>query len=435
MLNYECKVENKGSITRELTISVKPDSIREYMDKQLNALQKTAKIKGFRQGKVPLPILKKYFLSDVKSDVFSKVVRDSYTQALEENKIYAVGMPEIEAKSGTELNDNEPLTFTAKVEIFPEVELKDISKVKAVRLSTEVKDAEVDKAVMNLRESHAETVPNEAYSGPAKTEDILEISFKGTVGGEALDSLQGENRQIQLGSKQFMEEFENALIGVKKGDTKTFEVPFPADFSEPKLAGKTVEFTVTVHEFKSRKLPEFDDDFAKRFKAETSLELRKKIFESLKEDREKESRDKLREAVLTEVCALHKFEIPVGLIRSQSEYLMRENGEYLKRQGFTEKMIREYFEKNVGELNKRAEEQVRTSLILDKVAQDQSIKVEDKDLELEYSKVAQRVGMPVDQVHKIYENDDNALRQLRYRIKEERAIEYVLGQVKITEGK
>jgi trigger factor len=186
MLNYECKVESKGPIRRELTISVKPDSIAEYIDKQFKTLSKTAKIKGFRQGKVPLPILKRQFLQDVKSDVFSKVVRDSYVQALEDNKIYAVGMPEIETKSGAELKDGEPLTFTAKIEIFPEVEVKDLAKVKATRQSTEVKDDDIEKAISNIRESHAEVVPNEDYSGPAKTDDILEMSFKGTVDGEAL---------------------------------------------------------------------------------------------------------------------------------------------------------------------------------------------------------------------------------------------------------
>lgn len=435
MLNYECKVENKGSIRRELTISVKPDSIQAYMDKQFNALQKTASVKGFRKGKVPLTVLKRYYLEDVKSDVFSKVVRDSYLQAMDDNKIMAVGQPEIEAKSGTTLNEGEALTFTATIEVFPEIELKDLGKIKVTRQSAEVSDADIEKSIQNIRDSHAEVVPNEAYSGPAKTDDIVEISFKGKVNGEQLDMLTAENRQIQLGAGQFMQEFEDAVIGMKKGETKTFPVPFAADFSEPKLAGKTAEFEVTVHEFKKKQLPELDDEFAKRFKMETALELRKKITETLKEDRAKESRDKLRESVLSELCNLHKFDVPSGLVRSQVEYLMRENAEYLKRQGFTEKMVREYFEKNMEQLNKRAEEQVRTSLILDKIATDQNIKVEGKDLDVEYAKVAERVNMPVDQVRGLYEKDENALRQLRYRMKEDRTIEHVLSHVKITNAK
>lgn len=435
MLNYECKIESKGPIRRELTISVKPDSIQKYIESQLNTVRKTAKLKGFRPGKVPLTLIKQYYLQDVKSDVFSKVVRESYQQALEENKIFAVGMPEIEAKSGATLNDGETLTYTATVEVFPEIKIGDLSKIKVTRQSAEVKDDDVEKSIMNLRESHAEVVPNESYEGPAKTDDLVEISFKGTVDGEALDVLQGENRQIQLGAGQFMKEFEDALIGVKKGETKTFPVEFPKEFSEPRLAGKTAQFEVTVHEFKKKELPAFDDELAKRFKMETSLELRKKVAETLKEDRERESRDKLRENVLEALHRDHNFEVPGSLVQSQVEYLVRENTEYLKRQGFTEKMVRDYLGQNKDQLVKRAEEQVRVSLILDKVAQDQNIQVETKDLEHEYAKVAERINMPAAQVAQLYSNDDNALRQLRYRLKEDRAIDFVLSQVKITEAK
>ena len=435
MLNYECKVETKGPIRRELTISVKPDSIQEYITKQLNNLRKTAKIKGFREGKVPLTMIKQYYMQDVKSDVYSKVIRDSYVQALEANKIFAVGMPEIETKSGADLKDGEALIFTAKIEIFPEIEVKDIAKVKVTRQSPDVTEADIEKSINNIRESHAEVVPNENYNGPAKTDDICEISFTGHVGGDAMPELQGENRQIQIGSKNFMAEFEDALIGMKKGETKTFPIPFAEDFSEPKLAGKTAEFTVTVHEFKKKELPELDDEFAKRFKMETSADMRKKVIETLTEDRARESREKLKENVLTEICSMHKFEVPSGLIRSQVEYLVKENMEYLKRQGFTEKMIRDYLEKNTEQLQKRAEEQVRTSLILDKIAEEQKIKVEAKDLDLEYTKLSERLNLPPDQVRQLYEKDENAIRQLRYRIKEDRTIEYVLGQVKVTDAK
>lgn len=435
MLNYECKVENKGPISRELTISIKSDTIQEYIDSQLQALSRTAKIKGFRQGKVPLQIVKRYYLDDVKSDVFSKVIRDSYIRALEENKIFAVGSPEIETKSGSDLKEGETLTFTAKVEVFPEIQVGDLTKIKATRLSTDVTDEDVEKSIKNIRDSNAAVVPNENYDGPAKDGDIVEVSFSGTVDGEALDVLKADNRQIEIGSKQFMEEFENALIGVKKGETKNFPLPFPKEFSEPKLAGKTAQFTVNVHEFKKKELPEWNDEFAKRFKLDSILEMRKKVAETLKEDRERESREKLKETVLSELVKTHKFEVPAGLVRSQVEYLMRENTEYLKRQGFTDKMVRDYLEQNKGQLETRAEEQVRTSLILDKIASDQKIAVESKDLDHEFSKMSERLNLPSEQVRGLYEKDENALRQLRYRIKEDRTIEYVLAQVKVTAAK
>jgi len=434
MLNYECKIENKSPVRRELTISVKPESIKEYLDEQYDSLRKTAKIKGFRAGKVPLTLIKQYYAEDVRSNVFSRVVRESYIRALEENKIVAVGTPEIEPKAGMDLKDGEVLTFTAKVEIFPEIKVGDLSKIKATRQSTEVKEEDIEKSLTNLRDNHAELLPSDA-EGPAKMGDYVDLSFKGTVDGQELDVLKGENRLVEIGAKRFMEEFETNLVGLKKGDTKKFDVKFPDDISEPQLAGKTAAFEVTIHEFKKKELPPLDDEFAKRFKLESADDLRKKVGETMKEDREKESREKLKEDVLEALVRSHEFEVPASLIRSQLEYLVKENIEYLRRQGFTEKMTREYLDKNRDELSKRAEDQVRASLILDRVAQDQNIRVESADLDHEYTKTAERLNMTLDQVRGLYQNDENALRQLRFRLKEERTVDYVLGQVKITDAK
>jgi trigger factor len=165
---------------------------------------------------------------------------------------------------------------------------------------------------------------------------------------------------------------------------------------------------------------------------ESALELRKKVAESLREDREKEARDALRESVMKELIGLHKFEVPSGMVASQLEYLMRDNAQFLKSRGFTEKMTRDYFEKNKDALAKRAEEQVRLALILDRISETQGIKVERADLDHEYTKVSGRLNLPLDQVKALYERDESALRQLRHRLKEDKAIDYVLGQVKIS---
>lgn len=434
MLNYECKVETKSPIRRELTISVKPESIQAAMDEQFKKVQKKAKIKGFREGKVPLSLVKQYYGEDIKSDVFSKVIRESYVKALEDNKIYAVGTPEIEAKSGMEMKEGQELTFVAKIEVFPEVKVGDLSKLKVERISGDVTDADIEESIQNLRASHGEIVPNESHEGPAKTGDFMDISFKGTIDGKEHDSLKGDNRMIELGAKQYMEEFENALIGLKKGQSKDFDMTFPKDFTDEAMAGRVAKFNVTVHEFKKKQLPELDDEFAKRFKMESALELRKKIAESMKEERSNSARETLKENLMKALVEAHKFEVPQGLINSQLEYLVKENVTYLKRNGFTDKMAKDYLDKNREELSKRAEEQVRASLILDKIAADQDIKVEEADLDLEYSKMAERMNIKPEQIRQLYGNDANAQRQLRYRIKEERAIDWALSQVKVTDA-
>ena len=135
-LNFECKVENKSAIQRLLTITVTPESIQAYIEKQLVAVQKKAKIKGFRPGKVPLAIVKQQYMSDVKSDVFSKVIQDSYVKALTDNKINAIGNPKIEPKSGTTMEAGENLVYTAMVEVLPDFKLSDLSKIKVTKASS-----------------------------------------------------------------------------------------------------------------------------------------------------------------------------------------------------------------------------------------------------------------------------------------------------------
>lgn len=431
MMNFQCKIASKGPIRRELTITVLPEVIREEIERGLATRQKSAKLNGFRVGKVPIGMVRKHFLQDVKSDVFSKLVRESYLKALDDNKLTAVGSPQIQAKSGAELKEGEDLVFTAEVEIFPEIELKDLGKIKVKRPSDEVSEKDIQERIDSLRENQAEIVPDEVAAGPAKQGDHAEISFRGTVDGKELDVLTAQNRMIHIGGRTFMEDFESGVVGMKKGETKEIKVSFPADFSEKNLAGNTAIFEVTLHEFKKKVVPELDDDFAKRFKLDSALELRKKISEGMREEKEREAKEQLKELVLKEVASLHPFEVPQAMTDSQLEYLLRENAMFLKRQGFTEKMIRDYIEKNQESLRAKAQEQVRVSLILDRISEEQGIRVEPADLDYEFDQMATRVNAPVEEVRKIYESDPQALRQLKFRLKETRAIEHILGQVKI----
>lgn len=437
-MNFECTVATTSPIRRELTISVSADSIKDYMEEQFATLQKTAKIKGFRQGKVPVPVLKQYFLGDVKSEVFSKVVRDSYVKALEEKNIVAVGMPEIEAKSNRELKEGEPVTFVARVEVYPEIKLGNLSKLTVERPSSEVTDDEIEASITRIREANAELVTDERdASGPgAKAGDIVSISFTGELpNGQKPDTMKAENRVVELGAGQFMEEFEEGITGMKFGETKTFPVTFPEDFGDKQLAGQKVNFTVTVHEFKMKMVPVLDDELAKKFKCESALDLRKKVTDSMKEDKSRAAREGIKENLLRALIDSHEFEVPSALVQNQAEHLIRENFNVLQRQGFTEKMIREYLEKNRAELDKRATEQVKAALLLQKIAEQQNVKVEEADLDREFAKMAEGSKSSPEEVRKMYESHPDSLRQLRFRLREERTVDYALGEVKVVDAK
>ncbi|MBI2604574.1 MAG: trigger factor [Deltaproteobacteria bacterium] len=422
VLNFDCKVENKSAIVRELTISVKPDSIQAYIEKQFETLQKTAKIKGFRPGKVPLPILKKHYLGEVKSDVFSKVVQDSYSRAIEENKINPIGNPKIEAKSGAGLTEGEALTFIASVEILPEIKVADLSKIKVARPSSDVRDEDVKNAIENLRRAQAEIAPDEGREGPLKDGDLVQLTYSGTIEGKADESLKGANRLLKVGAGQYVDGFEKNILGMKKGETRKFTVTH---------AGKNAEFEVTLHEFKKENLPELNDELAQRFKADTVAELRKKVAADMTSAAERKARNTLKERLIEALIEANKIEIPSHFLDTQFDHLIRENARALLQQGYTEKMVREYLEKNQENLKSRAEKQVRATLLLDKIALDNDLKVEDADLEREYAKIAEAEKVDLAEVKKFFDNE-NARRELRFRLKEEKTFDFLIEKVKVS---
>ena len=429
-MQIETKLESKSPILKEITITVKPETIRDYIEKQFTDLQKKAALKGFRKGKVPMTILKQQFMGDVKSDVFSKVIQDSYSKALDEHNINPVGYPKIEPKSGMNMDDGENLTFVAKVEIYPEIKVSEISKLKVSKPSTEIKKDEIEKTVEQLRKSYADVEPTD-YAGPAKDGDMLELSFEGTINGKSHEALIGKNRMLKMGAGQYMDGFENGILGMKKGESKTIEVEFPKDFQDKEFAGNKAVFQVTVHEFKKETLPELNDEFAKKFRAENMADLRKKIEDDIKTSQERKSRNTLKERLIDAMIEANTFDVPSHFVSMQFEHLLKENAQTLAQQGFTEKMVKDFLDKNKKEIEARALKQVQASLLLDKVAIDQNIKIDDADLEKEYSRISEEQKVELAEVQKFFENADQR-RELKFRLKEEKTFEYIMSQAKIS---
>lgn len=427
MLEYQCKVEKLGNIQRELTISIEPKVLQDFVTKRLAQVQKRAELKGFRKGKAPLSLIRQHFLQDVHSDVFSEVIRESYLQAIEENKMIPVGDPQIQPQT-KDFQPEEKLTYTAKIEVFPEFEIQDLQKIKLTRQTTEVTPTDVQDRLKKIQESYTQILPDEEAIGPAKLGDLIEVHFQGTVDGQTMDSLNAKNRLIELGAKQFMEEFEAGIMGMKKGETKTFPVSFSADFAEPMLAGKTAQFTVELLSFKKKELPPMNDEFAKDMGLNSLEELQKKIEDVLKQEKEEAVREKLKEDALDQLAKLHVFDLPRAMVLNQFDHLIKENVQFLKRSGFTQKMIEDYLEKNKESLHERALMQVRVALVLDKIASQQKINIEEADLMHEYHRMSERFNTSVEQVQKMMESDPNRLREIRFRLREERAIDYLLSQ-------
>ncbi len=441
-MEISVSVEKASNISRKLTIKVPANVVAERFEKGLREVAKTAKIKGFRPGMVPLPMVKKFYGDDVRHNVFHRLVDESYSEALRKEKIQAVGQPQINDQSeddhaGHKLDEAKDFTFTATVEVLPEIEAKGYTGLAVSRGNDTVTDADVQKTIDDMLNSQASLNP--APEGhTVKKGDFVDLEFKGgIVTDSGLEEKAGMNgqRMIEVGSDQLIEGFEDNLVGMKKGETKTFKVPFPADYFEKELAGKMSEFTCTIHEIKLKELPKLDDELAKNVGFESVAELKTKAKEQLTTERKSETERKLRSDLLAQLIEKNAFDIPASLVQGQTRSLAQDVASNLKNQGFNDQMIQDALMNEMGNLKTRAENQVRASLILEAIAKKEKIEVGAKEIDAEISKMATNMKVEEAKVREFYHSNPRRRDDLEFRLREETTMQFLLDKAKIKQEK
>lgn len=451
-MNISVSVEKASNISRKLTIKVPANIVAERFENGLREVAKTAKIKGFRPGMVPLPMVKKFYGDDVRHHVFHKLVDESYSVALKQEKIQAVGQPQIdtpeskEAKkdhaghdhdhddhSGHVLDESKELTFTATVEVMPEIEVKGYTGLSVSRGSDVVTDADLEKTIGEILASQASLNPTEeGYQ--AKKGDYVDLEFKGGLvtdkGLEERPGMSGQ-RMIEIGSDQLIEGFETNLIGMKKGETKTFKVPFPKDYFEKELAGKMSEFTCTIHEVKQKVMPKLDDELAKQTGYESVADLKAKAREHLESEKKGETERKLRSDLLAALIEKNSFDIPQSLVQAQTRALAQDVASNLKNQGFNDGMIQEALMTEMANLKKRAENQVRASLVLEAIAKKEKLEIDAKDIDAELVQMAKNMKVEETKVRDFYHANPRRRDDLEFRLREEKTMKFLIEKAKI----
>lgn len=430
------KVDTPSKVTRKLTITVPAQAIEERFQREINQVQKKAKLKGFRPGMAPISVIKQYYGADVRHQVLHDLIDDSYRWAVKEQQIRPVGMPQIDTPGTHEhhIDIGEDLTYTATVEIFPEVELKSYTGLSVKRQKVEVADADVDAVIANLRDSQAQLEPY-PDDHAAKTGDFVDFTFKGGVvtdqGVEERPGMSG-TRVVQIGANELIPGFEDHLIGLKKSESKTFRIEFPKEYSED-LGGKTAEFSATVNGIKEKKLPNLDDDFAKSFQAETLLELKVKARESVESRKKRESEEQLRSELLQALVEKNPFDVPEALIQAQMQSLMQEFAENLKSQGFNEQMVQNALASEQASVRTRAEGQVRAGLLLDAVSKKEGITATQEKIDAEIARMAKAMQMEESKLKDYYMNNAERRRDLEYRVREDQTVQFLISKAKIKE--
>ena len=385
-----------------LTIEITKAEFEAAKDKAFKKTGKNITVPGFRKGHAPRKMIEKLYGEGVFfEEAFNIIYPEAMEMAVEKSGIKPVGRADVDLGDPAEEGG---LTIIAKVPVEPEVELGEYKGIEVEKETVKVPAADVKAELNRLAQRNART---ETVDRKAKKNDTVDIDFEGFVDGVAFEGGKAEHHMLTLGSGAFIPGFEDQLIGCKAGDEKDVVVTFPEEYHAKELAGKEAVFKCKVHKVEETILPEIDDEFAKDVSdtCETLDDLKKEITERLKKERQEAADHAFEENILDAVIANMKVDIPQAMIESQIDSMVQDFSYRLQMQGMQMDQYLKMAGMEMGGFRamfrEQAERQVKTRLVLEKVAELENIAVSDKELEDEYAKMAEQYGMEVDKVKAI----------------------------------
>jgi trigger factor len=376
---------------REIELEIPAENVQKATEKVARDIARVARVPGFRPGKAPVALVRRRFADDIQGEVLQSLVPEYLEKALDEKKLVPVTRPEVDK---VEFKDGEPLKFRAVFEVLPEFDLGDYKNLTVQVDEIEIGDAQVDKAIEEMRERAAVYVPVEGRA--AQNGDSVSIKLTGTPAGGG-ETVQADNIMVHLGSEETLASFTENLTGASAGETKTFQTVYPEDYPDPKLLGKTYDYSVEILGIKEKKLPELNDDFAKETAGEnagiaTLEELRKKLRENMEAAKEQQQKSQAQEKILDEIVKQHDFPVPEALVESQMDTRLDRAVRSLAAQGVDPRAVNVDWVALRRRQHDRAVADVKAELLVDRIASAEKIEVSDEDLDTELAALAERGG-------------------------------------------
>lgn len=417
----QVSVETTKGLERKMTVQVPAERVDSEIDNRLRRLGKTAKIKGFRPGKVPFQVVKQQYGPQVQEEVLQDLIRSSYGEAVRQEKLQPAGSPAIDP---VDMAPGKGLTYTATFEVYPDVKIKKLDGLKVERPVAEVTDADVDKMIANMQKQRGEWETVERAAGES---DRVIIDFEGKLKGEDFPGNKGENVPVELGGGRMIEDFEKGLKGVKAGDEKSFDVKFPKDYHAEELQGKKVTFAVKVHKVEAMKLPELNDEFAKTYGiTEGGMDkLREDVRAHMQRELDAALRGKSKEAVLNALVEANKVDVPNALVDEEIHSMQHDMA---KRMGMGKnadphQLPRDLFEE-------RARRRVALGLLISEVIKSQELKADESKVDETLRGLVANYENP-DEMLRGYRSNANAMRQIEAIALEEQAVDLLLEKANI----
>ena len=415
------KIEELSPVKKKMSLEIPWDEVKNELDAVYHDVGKKARLKGFRPGKIPRKVLETYFKDQAEGETTTNIVNKYYWQTLEEKGIVALSRPEINQEG---IKENTNFSFTASFEIEPELEPKNYKGLDLEKEEVRVTDDDVQKRIDEIRHMFA-TMEEVKEDRAAVEGDFVVIDFEGTLNGEVYQELKAENYFLEIGSGKFVPGFEEQLVGIKKEGKKEIKVTFPADYHESKFAGQEVVFNVAVKSMKEKKLPENDENLIKNFeKYNTFEDFKNDVCASLKEKNQQTTKIDLQNSITEKLIKDNDFEVPPSLVERQIYYMMADTQRRMMTAGIDEEQAMDFSLKMHDKFKDDAEKTVKSFLLLKKIAQKESLTVDETDIEKYLQDLAAQHRRDYESLKKMYEEEDRK-ENLKLEIMQKKVFDFI----------
>jgi len=422
-------VEQINGCTKKIIFNFETLDLSTEIKNAVLEKQKSVSLKGFRKGKAPLDMVQKMYGPQIEHDALNRFINNQFIEAVEKEDLRVVGYPTFENMN---YESGKSVSFDALVEIFPTVEVKEMKGLNFTRDKVEVTDEDVEGVKKNYLAQKAEMKEITDESVALDKGMFAVMNFQGEKeDGEKPENMKGEDFLLEIGSGQFIPGFEEGMVGMKKGETKTIELTFPADYHAEDLKDAKVKFEVELLEIKNKEFPEFTDELAKEFGFDSVADFDEKNKKNMEMQKNRAADEKLHQEILEKLVEENSFEVPAAMIKQQEDYLKQDLTRNLKAQGFTDEMCDEYFSKWEDDMKTKAIFQVKSGLILDNLAKKYNVESTDADLEKKIAETADGTGADIEQIKKYYTSNEQVKKNMMYAIREEKTFDKIKEEVTI----
>ncbi len=421
--------EAVSGVARRLNVSVPTSRINEQFEARLKRTAKTVKINGFRQGKVPVNVVRREYGAGIYQEVVNDIIRDTVFEAIQQEKINAVGMPNIDKVE----NKDDALVYEATVEVYPEVEVKALDTLTVERKTSEIQDKDVDQMIENLQKQRQTWVETK---GMAKKDMQVTFDFEGTIDGEKFEGGSATDFKLVLGSGRMISGFEDGIIGMKKGEEKVIDVTFPEDYQAENLAGKAAQFKITVKQVEKAKLPELDAEFLQTFgvsEEEGIDKLKADVRKNMEREVRNGLRNQVKQAAFDALVEANEVEVPSAMVAQEID---RQRQQMI--QQFTQQFggaNAQTFDKSMlpDELFKeQAEKSVKLGVLVSKVLADAKLEVDPARVEAYIEDMASSYEDPTE-VIEYFKNDKQQRAQIEAVVLEDQVVDYILAAARVSD--